>query len=143
MLLRALSLFILTFLLNACSTFEFPWVYKISVQQGNILDLKDIDKLELGMTKRQVQFVMGTPLLTDPFNTDRWDYYYSRRDGKGEIKEERFTAFFENDIYVKHEGSIKPTAEQSKDEKRTTIPDEDTQEVIDNPEKTIEENSVY
>ncbi len=143
MLLRLLCLFATTFFLNACSTLEFPWVYKISVQQGNILDLKDIDKLELGMTKRQVQFVMGTPLLTDPFNTDRWDYFYNRRDGKGNIKEERFTAFFENDIYVKHEGTIKPTAEQSKEDRQTTTPDVDTQKVIDNPEDTIKENSVY
>jgi len=49
MRLRTLVIFALSFTLTACSSFEFPWVYKISVQQGNIIEQKDVDKLEIGL----------------------------------------------------------------------------------------------
>ncbi|MCR6651962.1 MAG: outer membrane protein assembly factor BamE [Cellvibrionaceae bacterium] len=55
-------------LLNACSYLKFPGVYRIAVQQGNIIDQKKVDQLKVGMNKRQVQFVMGSPLLTDAFS---------------------------------------------------------------------------
>ncbi|BCD98466.1 outer membrane protein assembly factor BamE [Marinagarivorans cellulosilyticus] len=109
MLPRLLSLSLLSFALSGCSSLEFPWVYRISVQQGNIIDQEEVDKLELGMTKRQVQFVMGSPLLIDTFNQNRWDYYYSRRDGDGNVKDKRFTLFFEGDKYIRHEGDIAPS----------------------------------
>lgn len=105
---RPVTVALLAIMLSACSSLEFPWVYKISVQQGNILDQEDIDKLEIGMTKRQVQFVMGSPLLVDTFNPDRWDYYYSKLDGEGKVMKKRFTVVFENDIYVRHEGDYAP-----------------------------------
>lgn len=105
---RPVAVALLTLMLSACSSLEFPWVYKISVQQGNILDQEDIDKLELGMTKRQVQFVMGSPLLVDTFNPDRWDYYYSKLDGKGNVIKKRFTVIFEDDRYTRHEGDYAP-----------------------------------
>lgn len=119
MLLRFISLVTLSITLAGCSSLEFPWVYRISVQQGNIIDQEEIDQLELGMTKRQVQFVLGSPLLVDTFNQDRWDYYYSRRDGDGNTKDKRFTLFFEDDKYVRHEGDVKPTAEKEGNETET------------------------
>ena len=57
-------------------------VYKIDIQQGNEITSEMVSKLELGMTKRQVTRILGLPLITDPFHKDRWDYYYSLRDGK-------------------------------------------------------------
>lgn len=105
---RPVTVALLALMLSACSSLEFPWVYKISVQQGNILDQEDIDQLEIGMTKRQVQFVMGSPLLVDTFNPDRWDYYYSKLDGKGKVMKKRFTVIFEDDRYVRHEGDYAP-----------------------------------
>ena len=105
---RPVTVALVALMLSACSSLEFPWVYKISIQQGNILDQEDIDKLELGMTKRQVQFVMGSPMLVDTFNPDRWDYYYSKLDGKGNEAQKRFTVYFENDRYVRHEGDYAP-----------------------------------
>lgn len=107
---RPVTVALLALMLSACSSLEFPWVYKISVQQGNILDQEDIDQLEIGMTKRQVQFVMGSPLLVDTFNPDRWDYYYSKLDGKGKVMKKRFTVIFEDDRYVRHEGDYAPKA---------------------------------
>lgn len=121
---KKLRLFILTLVgivpLIGCSSLEFPWVYKISVQQGNILDPEDINKLELGMTKRQVQFVMGSPLLADTFNQDRWDYYYSRRSGKGKIRTKQLTIHFENDVYVRHSGDTLPVSAEEKPAADTT-----------------------
>lgn len=109
MLLRFSSILFLVLSLGACSSLEFPWVYRISVQQGNIIDQEEIDQLEIGMTKRQVQFVLGSPILIDTFNPDRWDYIYTRRSGKGEVTDKRFSVFFENDRYVRHEGNVMPT----------------------------------
>ena len=73
-------LLILTSLLLACGNIgnmDFPGVYKISIPQGNIITQEMVDQLRPGMTKRQVIFVMGTPLVRDPFHQDRWDYVYS------------------------------------------------------------------
>lgn len=110
---RPVTVALLALMLSACSSLEFPWVYKISVQQGNILDQEDIDQLEIGMTKRQVQFVMGSPLLVDTFNPNRWDYYYSKLDGKGKVIKKRFTVIFEDDRYVRHEGDYAPKVPSS------------------------------
>lgn len=67
-------------LLSACNnigSMDFPGVYKISIPQGNIITQEMVDQLRPGMTKRQVIFVMGTPLIRDPYHQDRWDYVYN------------------------------------------------------------------
>ena len=53
--------------------------YRMDIQQGNFLDESSISKMRLGMTRDQVRFLLGTPLLTDPFHADRWDYVYRRQ----------------------------------------------------------------
>ena len=63
----------LTLLVSGCS------VYKVEVQQGNVVTQEMIDKLKPGMTRSQVRFVLGTPLITDAFHPERWDYYYYLR----------------------------------------------------------------
>lgn len=100
------------FVLSACSYVKFPGVYRVAVQQGNIIDQKKVDQLELGMSKRQVQFVMGSPLLNDIFHEDRWDYIYQLRRGNEVLRDRRFTLFFENDALVRYEGDYEPDAEQ-------------------------------
>lgn len=101
------------FALGACSipSLQFPGVYKIDIQQGNIITQEMIDQLRPGMTKRQVVFVMGTPLVRDPFDQDRWDYVYSYQPGGGERGQERVTMFFENDLLTHFTGDFKPTEE--------------------------------
>lgn len=101
--------------LNACSIprLHFPGVYKIDIQQGNIITQEMIDQLRPGMTKRQVVFVMGTPLVRDPFNQDRWDYVYSYQPGGGIRGQERITMFFENDMLTHFTGDFKPTDENT------------------------------
>lgn len=95
-------------LLNACSYLKFPGVYRIAVQQGNIIDQKKVDQLKVGMNKRQVQFVMGSPLLTDAFHEDRWDYIYQLRIGDQTLRDRRFTVYFDDDKLVRYEGDYEP-----------------------------------
>jgi len=80
-------------LLSAC----FLKPHKIDVQQGNFLDQDAVSKLKPGMTRSQVRFLLGTPLVADPFHPERWDYLYiDRRAGK--LKEtKRLTLIFEGD----------------------------------------------
>jgi outer membrane protein assembly factor BamE len=66
--------------LTACSS----WVYRIDIPQGNYLEQKDIDKLQIEMTKEQVKFVLGSPVVVDAFNDDTWHYVYRFRSGKDE-----------------------------------------------------------
>ena len=80
--------------LAGCS---FPGVYKIDIQQGNVVTQDMIDQLRPGMTRRQVRFIMGNPLLTDTFHTNRWDYLYSIQPGGGQRLQERISVNFSAD----------------------------------------------
>ena len=92
--------------LAGCS---FPGVYKIDIQQGNVVTQDMIDQLRPGMTRRQVRFIMGNPLLTDTFHADRWDYLYSLQPGGGERQQERMTLIFNsNDQLVSLNGDFMP-----------------------------------
>lgn len=62
---------------SACSS----WVYRINIPQGNFLDKQGVEKLQLGMTKEQVKFVLGTPVVQDSFNDDTWYYVYRLKSG--------------------------------------------------------------
>ena len=73
--------------------------------------LPDGDLLIVGMTKRQVIFVMGTPLVRDPFYQDRWDYVYNFQPGGGQRVGERITVYFENDELVRIAGDFQPNPE--------------------------------
>ena len=85
-------------LLSACSALKFPGVYRITVQQGNVITQDMIDQLKPGMTKRQVRFVLGTPLIDDPFATDRWDYYYSYTNPRSKTENRSVTIHFDDDV---------------------------------------------
>jgi len=108
--LRSTTLLILlvTGLSGCGNNFGFPGVYRIDVEQGNIVTQEMIDQLKAGMTRRQVRFVLGTPLLEDTFNDDRWDYRYSVRNGLDTLEENRITVFFEEDELVNVTGSLVP-----------------------------------
>ncbi len=81
-------------------------VYHPPLQQGNLLDKKTVDKLEPGMTKRQVMVLMGSPSIASPFDHDRWDYVhaFAKRGGKQDVR--KLTLYFNNDTLVKTEGSL-------------------------------------
>lgn len=98
-------------LLAGCSSWSFPLSpYKIDVQQGNNVTQEMLEKLKPGMTKAQVRFILGTPLVTDMFHADRWDYFYSyQKDGKI-TEQRRITVFFDKEALKKIEGDVTPAA---------------------------------
>jgi outer membrane protein assembly factor BamE len=108
-LLKATALLTATLMLVACgnvSSFRFPGVYRIDIPQGNIITQEMVDQLRPGLTKRQVNFILGTPLVRDTFNQDRWDYVYSYQPGGGERLQERLTVFFEDGMLTRFEGDF-------------------------------------
>lgn len=95
-------------LLAGCSSVP-SLLYRIDVQQGNFITQEIVDKLNLGMTKSQVRFVLGSALISDPFHDNRWDYVYRLvQDGKL-IEQRRLTVFFENDKLIRTEGDTLPS----------------------------------
>ena len=102
--------------LSACSAeriSNFP-SYKLKVIQGNQLDARAVSSLQQGMSRDQVQLLLGTPLLRDPFHSDRWDYTYeiSRNGVVNQAETRSLTVWFENDRLVKAEGNALEYARQ-------------------------------
>ena len=74
-------------------------VYRANISQGNVIKEEDLEQLELGMTRNQVRFLLGTPMIDDPFNADRWDYVYYLRIGRRSAQFTRWVSVeFENDV---------------------------------------------
>lgn len=91
------------------STLErLPFVYKMTVQQGNIITEEMVDQLQLGMTKTQVRYLLGTPVLTDFFHADRWDYTYSIQRGHQDMEVKKLTLYFQDDALARVEGDLRP-----------------------------------
>lgn len=104
-------LFSFILLTTGCSWVKFPSVHKVNIQQGNIVDQEMIDKLRPGMTKSQVQFVLGTPLVIDTFDQQRWDYFFSRLSATGVKTEENVTIYFdEQDKLERMTGDYLPSS---------------------------------
>lgn len=73
-------------------------IYRIDIQQGNLLEESVIEQVEIGMTRSQVQFLLGTPMVEDSFHQDRWDYTYYLQQGRSQDIERRwFIVYFEDD----------------------------------------------
>jgi outer membrane protein assembly factor BamE len=80
--------------------------YKIDVQQGNYITQDMVAKLKPGMTRSQVRYALGTPLIVDPFRNDRWDYFYMFHKA-GELTEQRvFTVVFRGEVMERIEGDV-------------------------------------
>lgn len=109
---RLTILVLLCLSLGACSGFRlgFPGVYRIDIAQGNIVTQEMIDQLKPGMTKRQVRFIMGTPLIIDTFEPERWDYFHSMSKRGKQESQEHVTLFFENDKLVRFGGDFAPSS---------------------------------
>lgn len=102
--------------LAACSSLSKPsmpsmpdfssWVtpYRIDVRQGNYVSQEMVSQLKPGMSKDQVRFALGTPLLKDMFHEDRWDYVYLFQPGKGKIEERKISVFFDAQGRLLHLG---------------------------------------
>ena len=79
-------------------------VYRIDVQQGNYLEGKAVDQLQVGMTRTQVRYLLGTPLVPDVFDKDRWDYLYYFRHGRHRPNDpRRLVVYFKDDKVTRFE----------------------------------------
>lgn len=133
-----LFLSLLVLLAGGCAkdtygTWKAPLVYRIDIQQGNVVDQSMVNKLRRGMDKNQVKFIMGTPLLVDPFHSNRWEYLYSMEPGRGEREQRHITLHFKDDKLDNITGDIivstNPTEEDPLDKDRVVVvPIEDHEE---------------
>lgn len=82
--------------------------YRPDIQQGNFISQEMVEQLKIGMTPAQVRFVLGTPLLTDVFHENRWDYPFRLQKGNGEVIASRVTVHFENNRLARIEGGELP-----------------------------------
>jgi len=87
------------FLLTSCS------LYRVDVRQGNELEDDNIALLKVGMNKKQVIFLMGNPLLTDPFHKNRWDFIHTHRDGYQKTRRQVLTLYFEDGKVIRIDDS--------------------------------------
>ena len=106
---RTFNYILIFLILSGCSLSRFPGVYRINIEQGNILTQEMIDQLEPGMTQRQVKFILGTPLVRDSLNQNRWDYRYLLRTGNETIKQSLVTIYFDEEILSNVEGDMLPS----------------------------------
>ncbi len=82
-------------------------VYRMDIQQGNLLDPEQADQVEVGMTRSQVRFLLGTPMVIDTFDPDRWDYVYSLRRGHSrKVDKRHLVVWFEGDKVTRIEQPI-------------------------------------
>ncbi len=94
----AVILLAVSAMLGGCS------IYRINIQQGNYLDDETISRVETGMSRSQVRFVLGTPMVADSFHQDRWDYVFYFRSGRtGDVRQRHVVVFFEGDSVVRVE----------------------------------------
>ncbi|MDQ5910856.1 MAG: outer membrane protein assembly factor BamE [Pseudomonadota bacterium] len=99
--LRATGILLLS-LTAGCESL-LPSFYTVPVRQGNYIDQTLIAQLRTGMTRQQVQRLMGTPLIADPFHQNRWDYYYQYGQGGNISEQRRVTLFFSGDTLTNFE----------------------------------------
>lgn len=93
---------------------KIPRVYKLSVQQGNVITQEMVDRLEPGMTRNQVEYVMGRPVLEDPFDDDQWVYLYTLEVPDVFIQAFKMVLIFEEDTLVSITGDYVPTTAEEK-----------------------------
>ena len=94
---------------------KFLWVlspYRPDIQQGNFISQEMLAQLKVGQTREQVKFILGTPLLTDVFHAQRWDYPFYLARGNGELTQARVTVYFKDDKVEKFDGGNLPTEKE-------------------------------
>src|SRR4249920_632278 len=100
-------------LLPACKSVEMPKVpgitpYRMVIQQGNFISQEMVAQLKPGMTREQVRFILGTPLVTDIFHADRWDYVFYRLASDGKREQRNLSVVFEKDKLARVIGDLMP-----------------------------------
>jgi outer membrane protein assembly factor BamE len=125
-----ITIFLILPLLSGCTSWEdFSLVHSPDIEQGNIVTPEMVALLEPGMSKRQVKFALGTPMLVDVFHQQRWDYLYSVKRRNEPVELRGYSLYFEGDRLVRYGGEIEPTEEsESREENKellVSVPDYD------------------
>lgn len=102
--------FFQTILITGCVIVAFSGcVYRMDIPQGNRIDAPLLQQLEIGMSRSQVEFLLGTPAVVDLYQPNRWHYiYYLKTGDDGEIEKKRMTLTFTNDLLSEIDGSLNP-----------------------------------
>ena len=104
-----------------------PFVYRPVIQQGNVVKQEQVNQLQPGMSKRQVKFLLGTPMIDDVFHANRWDYAYTLGVGSKPDEITRLTVFFADDRLIRIAGDMRPqpVGERTEEKKEVvvTVPD--------------------
>lgn len=118
--------------LVACSTIlnNLPGVYTLDIEQGNIIDQSMVNQLRPNMTKRQVLYIMGSPMLADAFHEKRWDYLYSEQPGGEDRVQKRVSLFFNGDNLMGVQGDFRPSS--------LPVVKESTEASVDVPKRDLE-----
>lgn len=129
---RLLLLALITVLISGCASvrnFEFrnlgiPGVHRATIQQGNVITQEMVDRLRPGMTRRQVRFILGEPVLGNTFQADQWDYLYTIQVGSRQRRQQRLTLYFDGNNLTGFAGDFLPSGID-------TIIDPELQEAVD------------
>jgi outer membrane protein assembly factor BamE len=147
--LRKFCLFFLLYNLISCSSINIPTtlpeVYKIDIQQGNEISSQMLMKLKPGMTKAQVRFVLGTPLIQDTFHQERWDYVYEMRVKDIMIERRHIVLNFADEKLKTITGAVIPKSDDGKlniDEKSKPQKDLQLDEKKGNNENEVSDRKV-
>lgn len=109
--------FLLPLLLTACGGMpklqapsfdvgDYLSVYRVDIRQGNFVTQEMVSQLKPGLTREQVRYALGTPLLTDPFHSNRWDYVYRYAPGHGDVQQRRLSVYFDDNKLVSVSGDV-------------------------------------
>ena len=109
---------VILFGLQACvknneGGYDLPFLYKMDIRQGNLIKQEMLDRLRVDMDKEQVRFIVGTPVIIDPFRNDRWDYIFNEQKSSGINERRHIILYFEDDKLKRISGDIKPAAPNS------------------------------
>ena|ERR1700756_4369822 len=116
--MRAILLSFLVLGLAGCSI-----IYKLPTRQGNVIEQKQLDQLQMGMTRDQVKFLLGTPIATSPFRTERWDYFGYYKSPRGDVSTRTVSFYFDDNKLARMDGAQLPGTSATKD---VGTPDVDT-----------------
>lgn len=103
-----IKLLVISMLLASCSNTLSITPHKIEIRQGNLITWEMREKIKVGMPRTQVQAILGTPLISDPFHAGRWDYVYRLEQGGKLLEQQRLTLYFDGDHLARIDDSNMP-----------------------------------
>lgn len=106
--MRVILLVLTALALSACQI-----VYKLPTRQGNVIEQKQLDQLQVGMSREQVRFLMGTPVAASPFEDRRWDYVGYYKSPRGKVSSRVVSIWFDGETVARMEGVKTPDADKA------------------------------